>query len=133
MATRAKSGSKSAKKQSARKTTRRTGLGHPATRTSKSAKAAGGTSKKRWSQKVTRQSDALDLDAGVFARNDPKSIARSLKRSAETSQRRKSTPFRSAMSMLTFYENRAGKTLPASQRSKLDRAKEELRRLYGRA
>jgi hypothetical protein len=96
-------------------------------------KAAGGTSKKRWSQKVTRQSDALDLDAGVFARNDPKSIARSLKRSAETSQRRKSTPFRSAMSMLTFYENRAGKTLPASQRSKLDRAKEELRRLYGRA
>jgi hypothetical protein len=132
MATRAKSGSKSAKKHTVRKTARRKAAGRPATRKSKTPKAARGTSKKRWSQKVTTHSDALDLDGGVFARSDPKSIARSLKRSADQSHRRKSAPFRSAMSMITFYENRAGKNLPAPQRAKLDRAKDELRRLYGR-
>jgi hypothetical protein len=77
-------------------------------------------------------SDALDLDAGVFSRTDPRSIARSLKRSAERSRRRKSDPFRSAMSMLTFYINRAGKNLPKTSRARLEKAKEELRALYHR-
>jgi hypothetical protein len=86
----------------------------------------------RWSQRVTRESNALDLDPGVFAERDPRRIARSLKRSAERSTRRKSGPYRSAMSMLTFYVNRAGRTLPASRRRTLERAKRELRRLYGR-
>jgi hypothetical protein len=88
--------------------------------------------RKRWSAKVTRESDALDLDEGVFTRTDPRSIARSLKRSAERSDRRKSDPYRSAMSMLTFYINRAGKALPAAQRKRLDTAKDELRALFER-
>jgi hypothetical protein len=87
---------------------------------------------RRWSQRVTKTSNALDLDAGVFARKDPRSIARSLKRSAERSRRRKTDPFRSAMSMLTFYINRAGKTLSGAQRRRLEAAKDELRRLFGR-
>ena len=87
---------------------------------------------KRWSQQVTEHSNALDLDAGVFARRDPRKIARSLKRSAERSHRRKSDPYRSAMSMLTFYINRAGKHLSKSDRERLERAKDELRKLYGR-
>ena len=93
------------------------------------------TSKKkcRWSGAVTRTSNALDLDAGVFARDDPRSIARSLKRSAERSHRRKSDPYRSAMSMLTFYINRAGKSLSATRRRRLEAAKDELRDLYGKA
>ena len=85
----------------------------------------------RWTQKVTRNSNALDLDAGVFSWNDPREIALSLKRSADKSKRRKSTPFASAMSMLTFYINRAGKKLPASQRRILEKAKQELRDVYG--
>ena len=88
---------------------------------------------KRWSQRVTQTSDALDLERGVFAKNDPRAIARSLKRSAEHSKRRKADPFRSAMSMLTFYINRAGRNLPKTRRSKLERAKDELRSLFGRA
>jgi hypothetical protein len=88
--------------------------------------------KKRWSQRVTERSNALDLDSGVFTRTDPRSIARSLKRSAERSRRRKAEPFRSAMSMLTFYINRAGKSMPAAQRRRLEAAKDELRKLYGR-
>jgi len=87
---------------------------------------------RRWSQRVTERSDALDLDAGVFTRTDPRSIARSLKRSAERSRRRKADPFRSAMSMLTFYINRAGKSLSAAQRRRLEAAKDELRALYRR-
>src|ERR671925_286027 len=87
---------------------------------------------KRWSRRVTQTSNALDLDSGVFSRDDPRSIARSLKRSADRSRRRKSDPFRSAMSMLTFYINRAGKTLSATQRRRLEAAKDELRRLYKR-
>src|SRR5260221_4082581 len=86
---------------------------------------------KRWSQDVTRRSDALDLDRGVFARSDPRAIARSLKRSADRSHRRKSAPFRSAMSMLTFYINRAGKQLSRERRKTLLQAKDELRDLYG--
>ena len=88
--------------------------------------------KKRWSQRVTERSDALDLDAGVFSRPNPASIARSLKRSADRSRRRKADPYRSAMSMLTFYINRAGKSLTATQRRRLEAAKDELRRLYKR-
>jgi len=86
----------------------------------------------RWSQHVTETSNSLDLDPGVFSRDDPRSIARSLKRSADQSKRRKADPFRSAMSMLTFYINRAGKNLSTAQRGKLQAAKEELRRLYHR-
>jgi hypothetical protein len=82
---------------------------------------------------VTRQSDALDLEAGVFTKRDAASIARSLKRSAERSKRRKSDPYRSAMSMLTFYVNRAGRQLSQKQRARLNKAKDELRRLYGRS
>jgi hypothetical protein len=81
---------------------------------------------------VTRESDALDLRRRVFTWRDPKRIARSLKRSAEHSKRRKAEPFRSAMSMLTFYVNRAGRNLPADRRRVLARAKAELRRLYDR-
>ena len=88
--------------------------------------------RKRWSQRVTDTSNALDLDQGVFSKDDPRSIARSLKRSADRSQRRKSNPFRSAMSMLTFYINRAGKKLSRSRRRQLETAKEELRALYGK-
>lgn len=88
--------------------------------------------RKRWSQRVTERSNVLDLDPGVFTRTDPSSIARSLKRSADRSRRRKADPYRSAMSMLTFYINRAGKTLSATQRRRLEAAKDELRRLYRR-
>src|SRR5687768_12214616 len=95
------------------------------------AKMARGV-RKRWSQQVTENSNALDLDESVFSRDDPRSIARSLKRSADRSRRRKSDPFRSAMSMLTFYINRAGKKLSKAQRSRLEVAKEELRDLYGK-
>jgi hypothetical protein len=87
---------------------------------------------KRWSQRVTKKSNALDLEEGVFAKDDPRDIAKSLKRSAERSRRRKSDPFRSAMSMLTFYVNRAGKQLSQSKLKRLEAAKEELRELYGR-
>ena len=86
--------------------------------------------RRKWSQQVTERSNALDLQQGVFAKDDPKAIARSLKRSAEHSRRRKSAPFRSAMSMLTFYINRAGDKLPGSRRRKLEAAKDELRRLF---
>jgi hypothetical protein len=85
-----------------------------------------------WSQKVTETSDALDLEAGVFTWSDPKKIAQSIARSAEQSTRRKSEPFRSAMSMLVFYINRAGKKLDPEQKQILEQAKVELRRLYGR-
>jgi uncharacterized protein DUF3175 len=87
---------------------------------------------KRWSQHVTETSDALDLQAGVFSLAGPQEIARSLKRSAERSRRRKSDPFRSAMSMLVFYINRAGKNLPRERRAILEQAKDELRELYHR-
>jgi hypothetical protein len=100
----------------------------------KTAKARTGGRKttRRWSKKVTETSDAMTLDKGVFKKS-PRAIALSLKRSAERSRRRKSTPFRSAMSMLTFYANRGGKNLSAAQKKKLDQAKDELRALYGKA
>ncbi|HWG07298.1 MAG TPA: DUF3175 domain-containing protein, partial [Beijerinckiaceae bacterium] len=87
----------------------------------------------RWSGTVTRESDALDLEPKVFRSDDPHRIALSLKRSAERSKRRKSAPFRSSMSMLTFYINRAGKNLPARRKRILDRAKDELRKAFGRS
>jgi hypothetical protein len=94
-------------------------------------KRASSARPRRWSARVTETSDALDLAPATFKRA-PSAIARSLKLSAERSKRRKSSPYRSAMSMLTFYENRAGKNLSARQRSKLEAAKAELRKLFGR-
>jgi Protein of unknown function (DUF3175) len=87
---------------------------------------------RRWSKRVTETSDALDLKGGVFKLSDPNKIAASLKRSAERSKRRKTNPYRSALSMLTFYINRAGRNLPASRRKVLDRAKDALRRQFGK-
>lgn len=87
---------------------------------------------KKWSQKVTQKSNALDLEAGVFTWKDPKKIARSLKKSALESERKKGTPFQSAMSMLNFYINRAGSQLSQSQKSRLTKAKQELRKLFGK-
>jgi len=87
---------------------------------------------KRWSQEVTDTSNALDLEPGVFSWDDPRKIALSLKWSADNSERRRTTPFASAMSMLNFYINRAGKKLPATQRDTLEKAKDALRELYGK-
>ena len=86
----------------------------------------------RWSGEVTENSDALDLEEHVFESDDPAHIARSLKRSAEASDRRKATPYQSAMSMLTFYINRAGKNLSAERKKVLEEAKDELRKAFGR-
>lgn len=104
----------------AEKTARRTG------------KKAARKPARRWSQKVTETSDAMTLDEGVFKKS-PHAIALSLKRSAERSRRRKSSPYRSAMSILTFYINRGGKNLSAARKKKLNEAKDELRELYGKA
>jgi Protein of unknown function (DUF3175) len=112
---------------SARKSSRRSQR-----KTSQRKSARGASRGRRWSARVTRESDALDLKAGVFTQRDPKRIAASLKRSAERSRRRKADPYRSALSMLTFYINRAGKNLPASRRKTLQRAKGELRKQFGR-
>jgi hypothetical protein len=99
-----------------------------AKRRSKRSKRSG----KRWSARVTRESDALTLKKGVFTQSNPHKIAVSLKRSADRSRRRKSTSYRSAMSMLTFFINRGGKGLSRSRKQKLERAKDELRALYGK-
>ncbi len=104
---------------------------------SAAAKKAAHTRKKRpraerWSQNVTENSNAMTLDPHVFEQRDPRAVAASVKRSSDRSNRRKSEPFRSAMSVLNFYINRAGKNLPASQRKVLEKAKSELRALYGR-
>jgi hypothetical protein len=103
-----------------------------ATKTARRKSTRSGSRGRRWSARVTRESDALDLERGVFTKRDPKRIAASLKRSAERSRRRKADPYRSALSMLTFYINRAGKNLPASRRRTLQRAKGELRKQFGR-
>jgi hypothetical protein len=86
----------------------------------------------KWSGEVTAHSDAMDLEHDIFKSDDPDKIARSLKASAENSNRRKSAPFRSAMSMLTFYENRAGKNLEEKQKEVLEQAKDKLRKLFGK-
>ena len=104
----------------------------PSRKVGASKSRAAGTRVNRWSQRVTQASDALDLEKGVFSLNDPKAVARSLKRSAERSTRRKAEPFRSAMSMLVFFVNRAGHNLPARRRKVLEQAKDELRALYHR-
>jgi hypothetical protein len=101
-----------------------------ATRRKRSGRKSNG---RYWSARVTRESDALDLERKVFSQKSPARIAASLKRSAERSRRRKSSPYRSAMSMLTFYINRAGKNLPASRKRTLVRAKAALREAFGRA
>jgi hypothetical protein len=98
----------------------------------KSCKSPRHKSAHRWSARVTHESNALDLESGVFSRKDPRRIAASLKRSAERSKRKKSDSFRSALSMLTFYINRAGKNLSAARRETLQRAKAELRRQFKR-
>jgi hypothetical protein len=94
---------------------------------------AHGAREGRWSAEVTEHSDALDLERGIFDADDPKTIAQSLKRSAERSKRRKSEPYRSAMSMLTFYINRAGANLSEDRRRILEAAKNELRIAFGRS
>jgi hypothetical protein len=117
-----------ARKTVTRKTTRKP----VARKTSTTRRKRGAKKAKRWSQRVTKESDALDLKGGVFKLTSAKKIAASLKRSAEHSTRRKSGAYRSALSMLTFYINRAGKTLPKTQRSRLERAKVELKHQFGR-
>jgi hypothetical protein len=89
-------------------------------------------SPRRWSQRVTRESDALDLKKGMFKQTSAKKIAASLKRSAERSSRRKAGAYRSALSMLTFYINRADRTLPKTERARLERAKVELKHQFGK-
>jgi hypothetical protein len=121
-----------------RKTTRKAARKRPAKRSARKAGSARRkpvakrTSSRRWSQRVTEHSDALDLEQGVFKLTDPKKIPASLKRSAERSSRRKAGAYRSALSMLTFYINRAGKGLPKTQRDRLERAKGELKRAFGK-
>ena len=120
-------------KEAGPRTSRKAG---PVRKPSSAKKRAGKTSTrpaaKRWSQRVSQESDALDLREGVFTLTDPKKIAASLKRSAQHSARRKAGAYRSALSMLTFYINRAGSTLPKAQRDRLQRAKVELKHQFGR-
>jgi hypothetical protein len=121
---------KAAARKTASKSTRKTTVKKASSARRKSSPRK--ASPKRWSQRVTKESDALDLRHGVFKLTNPKKIAASLKRSAERSSRRKTGAYRSALSMLTFYINRAGRTLPKTQRDRLQRAKTELKRQFGR-
>ena len=98
----------------------------------KSSKTARRSESRRWSARVTQRSNALDLQSKVFKSTNPRRIALSLKRSAQASKRRKGTPYQSAMSMLNFYINRAGKSLPQKQKRVLEQAKTELRDVFGR-
>ena len=123
---------KTATRQSAATRRRAATRGAPRRKPARGRKSAPGKATRYWSARVTKESDALDLEGGVFSLKDPKRIAASLKRSAERSHRRKAEPYRSALSMLVFYINRAGKKLPASRRRTLERAKSELRRQFGR-
>jgi hypothetical protein len=127
-------GTKAHVRRTARTATSRTsGSRKSASRKSRSHKSRSHKARgQRWSRQVTEHSDALTLDKGVFALRDPKRIAASLKSSALRSKRRKSDPFRSALSMLTFYINRAGKNLSAARKKTLVRAKDELRKEFGR-
>jgi hypothetical protein len=119
-------------KTAARKVTTRKKSSARKTGSARRKTTARTSSPKRWSQRVTRESDALDLKGGVFKLTSARKIASSLKRSAEHSSRRKTGAYRSALSMLTFYINRAGKTLPKTQRDRLERAKGELKRQFGK-
>jgi len=98
----------------------------------KSSKGRDDSKNRRWSDRVTKHSDALDLESKIFKSTNPRRIALSLKRSAQASKRRKGTPYQSAMSMLNFYINRAGKSLSQKQKGVLERAKDELRDVFGR-
>jgi hypothetical protein len=118
-----------AKKSAGKKTARKDPAKKKAAPKKKSAKK--GASKK-WSRKVTQTSNAMDLEKDVFKQKNPKAIAKSVKRSAEKSKRKKAGPSPSAMSMINYYENRGGKNLEAGQKKVLDKSKEELRKLYGR-
>jgi hypothetical protein len=114
--------------------TKRSGRRPPRARRGRAgpARKSAGRAGRRWSQRVTETSDALDLEPGVFTFDDPAEVARSLRRSAERSRRRKADPYRSAMSMLVFYINRAGRNLPKRRKKVLEKAKDELRALYDR-
>ena len=114
------SGKKAAKKSAVKK------------KTASKKKPAKKSASKKWSKKVTQTSNAMDLEKDVFKQKNPKAIAESVKRSAEKSKRKKAGPFQSAMSMINFYENRAGKNLGKGQKKVLDKSKNELRELYGR-
>ncbi len=113
------------------KVTRRPSAARTTKPRKKAPRRAGPT--KKWSQRVTETSDAMDLKDNVFKQGSARAIASSIKRSAERSNRRKSPPYRAAISMLTFYINRGGKNISAAQRRKLERAKDELRTLFGKA
>jgi hypothetical protein len=127
-ATRKSSARRTKKISSARKTRQTASRG----KTSR-GKTAAKRPVRKWSGRVTATSDALDLKHNVFKQDSPAAIAKSLKHSAERSHRRKSDPYRSAMSMLVFYINRAGKNLPATRKRKLEAAKDELRKAFGKA
>ena len=118
---------KTARRKTARKKTARRKTGGRKAPARKAARSG------RWSARVTKHSNALDLEKSVFKSSDPHRIALSLKRSAERSKRRKGTPYQSAMSMLNFYINRAGRGLPQRKLRVLERAKGELRKAFGRA
>ena len=118
-----------AKKAAGKKAARKDPAKKKAAPKKKSAKKG---APKKWSKKVTQTSNAMDLEKDVFKQKKPKAIAKSVKRSAEKSKRKKAGPFQSAMSMINFYENRAGKNLEAGQKKVLDNSKDELRKLYGR-
>ena len=125
---------KAARKPAApRRRARKSASPRKACKTSSARKTAAKRPVRKWSGRVTATSDALDLKHDVFKQNSPAAIAKSLKRSAERSHRRKSDPYRSAMSMLVFYINRAGKNLPVARKRKLEAAKGELRKAFGRA
>lgn len=135
IATRRKTAQSASNRQKSRraKTTRaRTTRAKTASAKRAPAKTPRRNSSQYWSGRVTRESNALDLEGGVFALDDPKRIAASLKHSAEMSRRRKAEPYRSALSMLVFYINRAGRNLPAGRKRTLEQAKIELRRQFGR-
>jgi hypothetical protein len=116
----------------ARTATKKKSAGQSAKKSNTRRKTTAKRGGRRWSKRVTETSDALDLEGGVFKLRDPKEIAASLKRSAERSKRRKANPYRSALSMLTFYINRAGRNLPPSRRKVLDRAKDELKHQFAK-
>jgi len=120
------------KKAAAKKSPARKTAGTKKAATKKSASKKAGKPAKKWSANVMKHSNALDLEPNIFETHDPKKVARSLKRSAEKSNRRKGTPYQSAMSMLTFYINRAGKNLEKKQKDTLEKAKGELRHEFGR-
>ena len=123
---------KAARKSSARRTRKTSAHKTSGRKTPSARKTAAKRPAKKWSGRVTATSDALDLKQDVSKQNSPVEIAESLKRSAEQSHRRKSDPYRSAMSMLTFYINRAGRNLPAARKRKLEAAKDELRKVFGK-